>query len=61
MNDLYEEDLNNLKHLSERRETSLIERKALINFYENLNGDFWLNNHNWGIKDPCKVLINKSN
>jgi hypothetical protein len=55
MNDLYEDDLNNLKHFSERRETSLSERGALINFYENLNGDFWLNNDNWGNNDPCKV------
>jgi len=56
MNELREDDLNNLKHLSERRETTFKEKKALMNFYQNLNGDFWLHNNNWGFNDPCKVL-----
>ena len=35
MNDLYEDDLNNLKYLGERIQPEYKEKSALINFYQN--------------------------
>ncbi len=35
------------------RLTTQIEKLSLINFYINLNGDFWVRNDNWLSGDPC--------
>jgi hypothetical protein len=44
--------MNNNPHPNDITETSV-----LIEFYQSLNGDFWLYNDNWLNGDPCLVTI----
>jgi hypothetical protein len=48
--------LNDIRFNAFIRKTSAREFSALVQFYNDLNGDIWVINNNWLVGDPCEVI-----